>query len=92
MHGVRLRLALHGYVRDMGYALVIVVVLVGVGTLFITPWVGAGFIVLAVIAAIAVLGGSLLGDRGEARDEPVNTALPGPGDPRSGVDTGTQEL
>ena len=45
----------------MGYALVILLVLIGVGTLFITPWVGAGFILLALIAAIVVLGGTLLG-------------------------------
>ena len=76
----------------MGYALIIVLVLVGVGTLFITPWVGAGFILLAVIAGVVVLGRSLVGERGELRDQPVDTGLPGPGDPRSGVDTGTREL
>jgi hypothetical protein len=55
--------------------------------------VGRGrFIVLAVIGGIVLAGGSLVGERAEKRDEPVNTALPGPGDPRSGVDTGTRDL
>jgi hypothetical protein len=76
----------------VGYALIIVLALIGIGTLFITPWVGFGFIVLAIIAGIVVLGGSLLGDRAAARDQPVDTGLPGPGDPKSGVDTGTREL
>jgi hypothetical protein len=76
----------------MGYALVVLLALVGVGTLFITPWVGAGFIVLAVIAGLVVVGGSIVGGSAEARDRPVDTGLPGPGDPRSGVDTGTRDL
>jgi hypothetical protein len=82
----------HGYVEGVGYALIILLALLGVGTLFITPWVGAGFIVLTVVAGIVVLGGSLLGERADVRDQPVDTGLPGPGDPRSGVDTGTREL
>ena len=76
----------------MGFAAVIALVLIGIATLFITPWVGVGFFVLAVIAAVVVVGGSVMGGRAEERDEPVDTGLPGPGDPRSGVDTGTREL
>jgi len=72
--------------------LVLVLVLLGLGTLFIVPWVGAGLLVVAVIAGVVILGGSLLGDRAGERDAPVDTGLPGPGDPRSGVDTGAREL
>ena len=76
----------------MGLVLVLVLVLLGLGTLFIVPWVGAGLLVVAVIAGVVILGGSLLAERSGERDAPVDTGLPGPGDPRSGVDTGSREL
>ena len=81
-----------GLALAVGMVLVIVLVLLGLGTLFIVPWVGAGLLVVAVITGVVVLGGSLLRDGGAERDAPVDTALPGPGDPRSAVDTGAREL
>ena len=48
--------------------------------------------VLAVIAGIVIVGGTVMGERADQRDPPIDTGLPGPGDPRSGVDTGTRDL
>ena len=76
----------------MGLTLVILLVVFGVGTLFITPWVGAGLLMLAVVAGLVIVVGSMMGERTQVRDAPVDTGLPGPGNPRSGVDTGTREL
>jgi hypothetical protein len=76
----------------MSYLLIGLLVLIGLGTLFIVPWVGAGLLALALIGALVViLGSAFAGARGE-RDTPVNTGLPGPGNPDSGVQTDTREL
>jgi hypothetical protein len=76
----------------MGYLLIGLLALMGVGTIFVVPWVGAGLLALAVIGAVALMFGSAFAGADGRRDEPVDTGLPGPGNPRSGVEPETREL
>jgi hypothetical protein len=76
----------------MSYLLVALLALIGLGTLFIVPWVGAGLLALALVGALVVVVGSVFAGAAGERDTPVNTGLPGPGSPDSGVQTDAREL
>jgi hypothetical protein len=65
-----------------------VLFLVGLGTLFVAPWVGGGLLAVAVVlGAIGLVSGLKNADEvveyEPARESPH---LPGPGNPHSGVD------
>ena len=59
---------------------------IGIATLFIAPWVGGGLLLLALIAAVVgVVWAGTNSDEVVERDV-ATPHLPGPGNPRSGVD------
>ena len=60
--------------------------LIGIATLFVAPWVGAGFLLLAVI--IGLVGMVWMAKNAdEVVERDVETPhMPGPGNPHSGVD------
>lgn len=69
----------------MSYVLIGVLVLVGLAAMVLSPWIGAAVLFAAlVVGGIALVGSAASG--AEGRDEPVDTALPGPGDPAGRVD------
>ena len=75
----------------MAISLILAAVLaaVGLGTMFVSPWLGAPCLAAAVILGLmAVLGTAAKSDEAIAEaDEPVETPhLPGPGNPESGVE------
>ena len=70
----------------MGLIAALFLALIGLATLFVVPWVGAGLLLLAVV--VGVVGGIwMLKNVDEVVERDVETPhMPGPGDPRSGVE------
>ena len=80
-----------GNVRSVAISLIVAAVLavIGLGTLFVSPWLGAPCLAAAVILGVmAFVGTAAKSDEVMAEaDEPVETPhLPGPGNPESGVE------
>jgi hypothetical protein len=70
----------------MGLLPALLLALIGIATLFIAPWVGGGFLLLALIAGLVGMGW-MAKHSDEVVERDVETPhLPGPGNPRSGVD------
>lgn len=63
-----------------------ILLVIGLGTLFVAPWVGGGFIALALLIGVgSVLWTATHGVTVD--DSPTESPhLPGPGNPQSGVD------
>ena len=63
--------------------------LVGLGTIFVAPWVGGGLVVVALgLGGIGAVSAMKNADEVVVEHEPVDESphLPGPGNPQSGVD------
>ena len=65
-----------------------ILLLVGLGALFVAPWVGGGLLALALVFGLIGLVSAIKNADGVTEYEPVKESphLPGPGNPQSGVD------
>jgi hypothetical protein len=70
----------------MGLIAALFLALIGIATLFVVPWVGAGFLLLAVV--VGVVGGIwMVKNVDEVAERDLETPhMPGPGSPQSGVE------
>lgn len=72
----------------VGFPLAGLLLLIGLGTMFVSPWIGAAVLAAAaILGAVGMVGLGAKATAGDRTDEPAEAPhLPGPGNPESGVD------